>query len=90
MKFKNVDKQCIRQTKCDAIESFDRYSNDARHYVGIVYVQLALETCKAPDTCHNVRVIERKYSMGQKYLFELRRYSSYGGSSNRELLMRTY
>ena len=28
--------------------------------------------------------------MGQKYLFELRRCSSYGGSSNRELLMRIY
>ena len=28
--------------------------------------------------------------MGQKYLFELRKCSSYGGSSNRELLMRIY
>ena len=47
------------------------------------YIQLALESYKAPDTFHNVPVIERKYSMGHKYLFELRRYSSYGGSSNR-------
>ena len=37
---------------------------------GIDYVQLALESCKDPDTCHNIRVINRKYSMGQKYLFE--------------------
>ena len=75
---------------CDAIESFDWHSNHVRHSVGIGYFQLALKSCKAPDTCHNVRVIERKYSMGQKYLFELRRCSSYGGSSNRESLMRIY
>ena len=88
-KFQNVDKQCIRLTKCDAIESFDWHSNHVRDSTGIDYVQLALESCKAPDTCHNVRVIEIKYSMGQKYLFELR-FSSYGGSSNTELLMRIY
>ena len=76
--------------KCDAIESFDWHSNHVRHSIGIDYVQLALESCKAPDTCHNVRVIERKYSMGQEYLFEQRRCSSNGGSSNRDLLMRIY
>ena len=64
--------------------------NHVRHSIGIDYVQLALESSKAPDTCHNFRVIERKYSMGQKYLLELRRRSSYGGSSNRELLRRIY
>ena len=76
--------------KCDAVLSFDSHSNHVRHSIGIGYVQLALESCKAPDTCHNVRVIEIKYSMGQKYLFELRRCLSYGGSSNRELLIRIY
>ena len=45
---------------------------------------MALESCKALDTCQNARVIERKYSTGQKYLFELRRCSSDGGLSNRE------
>ena len=34
--------------------------------------------------------MERKHSMGQKYLSELRKCSSYGGLSNRELLMRIY
>ena len=61
-----------------------------RHSISIDNVQLGLESCKAPGKCDNVRVIERKYSMGQKYLFELRTCSSYGGSSNRELLMRIY
>ena len=51
---------------------------------------MALESCKAPHACHNVRVIERKYSVGQKYLIELKRCSNYRGSSNRELLMRIY
>ena len=58
--------------------------------IGIDYVQFALESCKASDTCDNVRFIERKYSIGQKYLFKLRRCSSYGDSSNRVLLMRIY
>ena len=76
MKFQNRDKQCIRLTECDAIESFNLHSNHVRHSIGIDYVQLALESCKTPDTCHNVRVIEIRYSMGQKYFFELRRCSS--------------
>ena len=53
-------------------------------------VRLTLESRKAPDTCHDVRVVDRKYSMGQRYLFELRRCLSHGGSSNTELLMRIY
>ena len=48
-----------------------------------------MKSCKAPDTCHNVRITERKYSMGQKDMFELR-CSSYGGSSDGELLMGIY
>ena len=64
--------------------------NHVRHSIGTDYVQLALESFKAPDTRHNARVIDRKYSMGQKYLFELRRCLSYGGLSNRELLKRIY
>ena len=76
--------------KCDAIESFDWHSNHVRHSNGIDYVQLTLESSKASDTCHNVRYIERKYSMGQKYLLEWSRCSSYGGLSNRMLLMRIY
>ena len=90
VEFQSVDKQYIRQTKCNAVESFDWHLNHAGHSTGIDYGQLALESCKAPNTCHNVRVIERKYSMGQKHLLELKRCSSYGGSSNTELLMRIY
>ena len=71
-------------------ESFDWHLNHIRHCIGSDYVQLALESFKAPGTCHNVQVIERKYCMVQKYLLELRRCLSYGGSSNRELLMRIY
>ena len=55
--------------KCDAIESFDWHSNRVRHSIGIDYVQLTLESRKASDICHNVRVIERKYSMRQKYIY---------------------
>ena len=51
---------------------------------------MALESFKVLDTCREVRVIERKYAKGQKKLFELRRFSSYGGSSNREFFMRVY
>ena len=54
------------------------------------YVHLALESCKAQETCHNVRVTERKCSVEQKYSIELRRCLNYSGSSNRELLMRIY
>ena len=64
--------------------------NQVRHSIGIDYVRLALEPCKSPDTCPNVRVIEGKCSMGQQYLFELRRCSGYGGSSDRELPLRIY
>ena len=67
-----------------------RRSNHVRHSIAIDYVQLALESCIAPETRYNVRVMERKHSMGQKYLSELRKCSSYGGFSNRELLMRIY
>ena len=76
--------------KYDTIESFGGHSNHVRYSIGIDYVQLALESCKTPDTCHNLRIIERKYSLGQKYLFELRRCSSYVASSNRELFMKIY
>ena len=70
------------------IESSDWHSNHVRHFIGIDNIQSALESCKISGTCRDVRVIERKFSAGQKYLFKLRRCSSYGGSINRELIMR--
>ena len=76
--------------KCGATESFDSHSNHVTHSISISYFPLELESCKAPDSYHNVRVIERKYSIGQKYLFKLRWCSNYGGSSNRELFKRIY
>ena len=51
---------------------------------------MALESFKVLDTCRKVRIIERKCTIRQNKLFELRRFSSYGGSSNREFFMRVY
>ena len=51
---------------------------------------MALESFKVLDTFREIRVIERKYVKGQKKLFELRRFSSYGGSSSREFFIRVY